>query len=160
VIGPEQGIIPDNRAPGYFSGPSFGMLGPSRVIFQVVNNTMPGWPAGRYAMPRAGQSAPAANPFVCSWQGAYTPGHEAQLTLTMTHGDPVATVAELYLYRPGIPTFYRWRNTFNDFVWNYSGRSLLPNSTGALQITAFRRLSEWVNIAELTPTPTWLEGDP
>lgn len=152
--------MPDTRAPGYFSGPSFGPLGPSRVIFQVVNNTMPGWPAGRYAMPRAGASDPDANPYTCYWAGAYTPGQEAQLNMTTTHGDPVSTVFELYLYRAGVPSFYRWRGVFSNFVWNYNGRTLLPNSTGALQIVAFRKLAEWVDISELAVVPTWLEGDP
>lgn len=160
MISATQGIIPDTRRPGFFSGPSFGPLGPSRVIFQVVNNTMSGWPAGRYAMPRAGMSEPDANPFTCYWAGAYTPGHEAQLFMSSTHGDPVATVFELYLYRPGIPTFYKWRNVFNDFVWNTSGRTLLPQAGGALQITAFRRVPEWVDTTMLSPIPTWLEGDP
>lgn len=158
MIGPSQGVIPDTRPPGYMSGPSFGMLGPSRVLFVIASAVVPSWPAGYYAMGRGGSSAADADPFQCYWTGGQPGGQQATLQLESTHGDPVGTVFLLTLTTGTIPTFWQWKATRSNFVWPYTGISMTPNTAWTLQIAAFRRLAEWVDITELPQTVTWLEG--
>lgn len=158
MISAEQGVIPDTRPPGYMSGPSFGMLGPSRVVFVIASAVVPGWPAGFYAMGRGGSAAPYENPFQCYWTGGQPGGQQATLQLETTHGDPVSSVFLLTLTTGTIPTFWQWKAARSNFVWSFSGVSMTPNTQWTLQVAAFRRLAEWVDVAELDQPTTWLEG--
>lgn len=158
MIGPEQGIIPDIRPPGYASGVSYGRLGPSRLILIKGGTPHPVFANGFYALPIHGTGDPTDDPFSASWIGTHPSGAEAVATMITANDDPQATTFIVQLYTQSVPTFWQWRGVINRFTWEQFNIACNTVDVGPGGFIILRRIPEWVDINKLTPTPTWLPG--
>lgn len=153
----EQGIVPDNRPPGYVIGPVFGPLGNSRVVFQITAAQGSDWPAGYYAMPAtSGTLSVETIPYVVTWSGGYGGLLVAQLTLSTTVvSDVWVTSRRLRLSRSGLPTYTEWGADAASVPWAWGYRTM-PRIFNATGNARWRPVKEWVDMNEFAVVPTWL----
>lgn len=155
----EQGIVPDNRAPGYVNGPIWGPLGNSRVIFQLTAAQGVDWAAGYYAMQVGGMSISVEDqPFQVLWEGGNSSGQTAQLTISTDLVSGVwRTSRRLRLTRSGLPNYSEWGADADAVAWNWNYRTMpsIFNTTGNCR---WRPVKEWVDMSEFSQVPTWLVG--
>lgn len=153
----EAGIVPDNRPPGYVSGPVPGPIGNSRVLFHFPNAQGADWPAGYYAMPLEAMSTdPTDTPFTATYIGTAVTGLQANINRFTTITDDVWTTQHsLTLARNGIPTntIFIWTEASEPVDWDWQPLAGSVNATGNAR---YRMVKEWVNMNTLPQAVTWI----
>jgi len=146
---PLDGPQVDNRPPLYACGPSFGMLGPSR-LFVAIPPTL--WPEplqpNQFIVPYAGvQTTPF--PWQGRWLGSY-PNNTLLIALTNSHA--ANGTWQLLVHSLGkADTRYDWLGTLDTFNFTWQFPSIFVDNDFGGDTAQVGRIAEWHTVSERTP---------